>query len=63
MARTLEVPAIVGAGYICDEVFTGMDIIIDAIEGIVILHPNEKELEIYSKKRDEFLGFQNKDIF
>lgn len=55
MARTLEVPAIVGAGYICDEVFTGMDIIIDAIEGIVILHPNEKELEIYSKKRDEFL--------
>ncbi len=55
MARSLELPAVVGTGSICSDVATGMDIIVDAIEGVVILDPNEDELKVYNEKRAEFL--------
>ena len=56
MARSLELPAVVGTGSVCSEVATGMDIIVDAIEGIVIINPSEKEFKTYTAKREEYLA-------
>ena len=56
MARSLEIPAVVGTGSICNEVVTGQDIIVDAIEGIVILDPTEDEVKTYTVKREEYLA-------
>lgn len=56
MARSLELPAVVGTGSICCDVATGMDIIVDALEGTVIINPNEEELKLYTAKREEFLA-------
>lgn len=52
MARSLEVPAIVGTQTIMKEAKEGMMMILDAIEGIVILNPTEDEIASYEKKRD-----------
>ena len=56
MARSLELPAVVGTGSICSEAATGMNIIVDAIEGIAIINPDEEELKIYTAKREEYLA-------
>ncbi len=56
MARSLEIPAVVGTGDKYAEVKSGEDIIVDALEGTVILNPTEDEVKTYSAKRDEFLA-------
>lgn len=56
MARSLELPAVVGTGSICNEVQTGMDIVVDALEGIAILEPTEEEIKTYTAKREEYLA-------
>lgn len=60
MARSLGIPAVVGAGYICGDVETGMDIIVDSIEGIVIIEPTDEELRLYKEKRAKFLREQER---
>lgn len=55
MARSLELPAVVGTGSICNEVQTGMDIVVDALEGIAILEPTEEEIKTYTAK-EEYLA-------
>ncbi len=54
MARSLEIPAVVGCSKILEEVKHGDGIILDAIEGIVILNPSAEEVATYSKKAEEF---------
>ena len=56
MARSLELPAVVGTGNVRSEVATGMDIIVDAIEGIAIINPSEEEFKTYTAKREEYLA-------
>ena len=56
MARSLELPAVVGTGSVCGEVITGQDIIVDAIEGIVIIDPTEDEVKTYTAKREAYLA-------
>ena len=56
MARSLELPAVVGTGSVCGEVVTGQDIIVDAIEGIVIIDPTEDEVKTYTAKREAYLA-------
>ncbi len=56
MARSLELPAVVGTGSVCSEAATGMDIIVDAIEGIAIINPSEEEFKTYTAKREEYLA-------
>lgn len=51
MARTLEIPAVVGMGDITDAVKNGDLIIVDGIEGIVIINPSEVEIEEYTAKK------------
>lgn len=54
MARTLEIPAIVGMGDITETVKDGDTIIVDGIEGIVIINPSDAEIEEYNKRKSQF---------
>ena len=58
MARTLEIPAIVGLKDITTSVKTGDSIIVDGIEGIAIINPDEATVKEYEAKRDKFLKEQ-----
>jgi phosphotransferase system enzyme I (PtsI) len=53
MARTLEIPAVVGTIDVLSHVNDGDMVIIDGDEGIVILSPSDKEIEKYQKLRAE----------
>ena len=55
MARSLEIPAVVGTAGIMHEVKQNDLIIMDAINGEVIVNPNEDEIKEYTIKKEEFL--------
>ena len=54
MARSLEIPAIVGTGNISDEAGLEDELIVDGIEGKVIVNPSDEEIEEYAQKAKEF---------
>ncbi|MBU3179808.1 phosphoenolpyruvate--protein phosphotransferase [Clostridium psychrophilum] len=54
MARTLEIPAVVGMKDITARVKNGDNVIADGCEGIVILNPDKKTLDEYKQKKYEF---------
>jgi phosphoenolpyruvate-protein phosphotransferase (PTS system enzyme I) len=51
MARTLEIPAIVGLQGITSAVKDGDVIIVDGIEGIAIINPDEETIKVYENKK------------
>lgn len=55
MARTLEIPAVVGTKSIMKNSSEGDDIIIDGEEGIVIINPNKEQLKEYRKKEKIYI--------
>ncbi len=55
MARSLEVPAVVGTKDVLSLVEHGDDIIVDALSGDVIINPSEDDLKVYTEKRNKFL--------
>ena len=50
MARSLEIPAVVGAGSLLDKIEHGDEIILDAIEGSIIFNPTDDQKEEYIAK-------------
>lgn len=58
MARTLEIPAIVGLGNITDTVKDGDFVIVDGIEGIAIVNPSEEVVNEYKAKKERFQAEQ-----
>lgn len=56
MARSLELPAVVGTGNICSLVKSGDDVIVDALKGDIIINPSEEEVAKYQEKRAEFFA-------
>ncbi|WP_413522115.1 phosphoenolpyruvate--protein phosphotransferase [Brochothrix thermosphacta] len=54
MARSLEIPAIVGSGYITESVTNGTMIIVDGLEGNVLVDPTEAEIAEYQEKQAAF---------
>lgn len=60
MARTLEIPAIVGLQDIVTSVQNGDTVIVDGIEGEAIINPDEKTLSEYAAKKEEFEKKQEK---
>lgn len=54
MARSLEIPAVVGTCGIMSEAHHGEEIILDAINGEVILNPTAAQKEEYTKKQETF---------
>lgn len=54
MARTLEIPAIVGLINITELVKNGDNIIVDGIEGSIFINPDEKTIELYKQKKSDY---------
>ncbi|UMT81555.1 phosphoenolpyruvate--protein phosphotransferase [Staphylococcus roterodami] len=54
MSRSLEIPAIVGTKSITQEVIQGDMIIVDGLNGDVIINPTEDELIAYQDKRERY---------
>lgn len=59
MARSLTIPAVVGAKSVCENVNNGDIIIIDGAEGTIISQPTKEELEHYRDKQAAFARQQN----
>ena len=56
MARSLEIPAVVGTGNILESCNNGDMMILDAIDGLAIINPDEEDLVAYKAKREAFLA-------
>ncbi|SFB59260.1 phosphotransferase system, enzyme I, PtsI [Cohnella sp. OV330] len=54
MARSLELPAIVGAGKSAADVPDGTTIILDATEGRIVVDPSEEELADYRARKEAY---------
>ncbi|WHZ31387.1 phosphoenolpyruvate--protein phosphotransferase [Desemzia incerta] len=54
MARSLEIPAIVGSKDITSRVVDGDEIIVDGLEGQVFIKPDADTINTYSVKAEEF---------
>lgn len=55
MARSLELPAVVGMGEILSKINDNETIIVDAVKGEIILNADEETIALYTEKRKEFL--------
>lgn len=55
MARSMEIPAVVGLDRISREVMTGDSVIIDGNHGAVIVHPDRKTLAAYAQEERRFV--------
>ncbi len=55
MARSMEIPAVVGLDRASREVMTGDTIIIDGHHGILVIHPDAKTLAAYAKEEKRFI--------
>jgi phosphotransferase system enzyme I (PtsI) len=51
MARTLEIPAVVGLGDITSNVKTGDTVIVDGVNGEVYINPDDETLRLYKEKK------------
>lgn len=49
MARSMDIPAIVGLHNICSELATGDDVLIDGYTGVLIVNPTQETLHEYGK--------------
>lgn len=55
MARSLEIPAVVGTGNITEILKGGEEIIVDALTGDIVINPTEEEKDIYRAKRQSYI--------
>ena len=54
MAKSLEIPAVVGLESVTDIVKTGDQIILDGIHGVVIINPTRRFFEKYRKEKKKY---------
>lgn len=54
MARSLEVPAVVGAGEGAQDIVTGTMLILDAVEGVVLIAPSDQEIDAYQTSKASY---------
>jgi phosphotransferase system enzyme I (PtsI) len=54
LARSLEIPAVVGLERITAEVTDGAAVIIDGLDGVVIINPDEETFRNYLQRRQRF---------
>ena len=60
MARSLEVPSVVGLKDVCAQVKTGDPVILDGNRGVVILHPDPRQIEEYQHIKHKYLEYSIK---
>lgn len=58
MARSLEIPAVVGTSTATADIQHGDDVIIDGLEGTVIVAPDSQTIETYRQKAADFAAQQ-----
>ncbi len=54
MARTMEIPAIVGMGDITEKVNTGDTLLVDGVTGCVIVNPTDEEIKDFKVKINKY---------
>ncbi|MFG6493952.1 phosphoenolpyruvate--protein phosphotransferase [Fictibacillus sp. UD] len=54
MSRSMEIPAVVGTKTITEKVENGVMIIIDGLDGHVIVNPSEDEIATYEEKQKQY---------
>lgn len=54
MARSLEIPAVVGTGDVTTHVSDGEIVIVDGINGTVVVNPTDDKLSSYKEKQADF---------
>lgn len=57
MARSLEIPAVVGLESITRKAETGDTVIVDGTTGTVILNPSESVIEVYKRRRERYENY------
>ncbi len=57
IARSLNIPAVVGLGHVTDETSNGDIIIVDGIEGKVIIDPDEETIARYYEKQSDYENY------
>ena len=58
MARSLEIPAIVGLEHVTHQISTGDTVIIDGTTGTVIANPSKSVIESYKKRKQRFENYE-----
>jgi phosphotransferase system enzyme I (PtsI) len=58
VARSIEIPAVVGSEYATEKINGGDRLIVDGIEGKVIVNPSRTQLLTYQEKRKQYDQFQ-----
>ncbi len=59
MARSLEIPAVVGINNLLENVNTGDFMILDALKGDVLINPDTSVVEQYSLEAKKYLEYRN----
>ncbi|SFD60799.1 phosphotransferase system, enzyme I, PtsI [Bacillus sp. OV194] len=54
MSRSMEIPAVVGTKTVTEKISSGTLLIIDGLDGEVIIDPSNEELKLYKKKQEEY---------
>ncbi|WHY70758.1 phosphoenolpyruvate--protein phosphotransferase [Fictibacillus enclensis] len=54
MSRSMEIPAVVGTKVVTEKIQNGTILVIDGLDGEVIVDPTEEELALYRKKQDQY---------
>ncbi len=54
MARSLELPAVVGLESVTRSVATGDTVIVDGMTGAVIINPSDSVIDVYEKRRQRY---------
>jgi len=57
MARSIGIPAVVGVEQISREVNTGDLLVVDGNHGIVVIHPDKKTIEEFTREEKRFIEF------
>lgn len=59
LARSMEIPAVVATNTITEEVKEGDMVILNGLDGEVIINPDQETIKAYEAKRDEYLAYKN----
>lgn len=54
LARSYGIPAVLGVQNVLSHISSGEELIVDALDGVIITEPLEEEKEIYSKKGETY---------
>lgn len=58
MAKALEIPAVVGVAHITTYVENGAQLIVDGLDGRVVVNPSKKTLTYYQQEKKSFAAFE-----